>query len=217
MPTVTVPTAGDPVQASWGTSVAEAINDVHDGRLPFVGALDLHGSTNQIGNTNIAAESAGSGGCMLVPIVLGASIEVVNYVWWNGSAASARTAEFRLYKDTGSTTLEYVTGSAANTSFTPSSAGVRRVGLDGGNLVVPPGMYWIAIRNTSTSISFQLGHGSNTADWSDSGADIARSLYYASADALGSTLDVSSFSANIKINMVGLDGAVFGNTGRLNP
>ena len=210
MATITTPSAGDAVTASWGSDVADAINDTHDDRLPFVNAIGLHASTNQVAETNLAVVAAGLGGAMVIPFYVPTSMELVGYSTYQTTTSTARSCEFALYKDTGTSTLERVTGSEATDSFTPTAAGLRRVTLTSGNITLPPGMYWLCIRNTSTSVVWKMGHGSNTADWSDTSADNNHCYNSGSVAALGATLDVSGFSANNKIPMARLDGAVFG-------
>ena len=207
MATIAVPSAGDPVKASWGTDVAQAINNTHDDRLPFLNAMGVHASTNQVDVINLAAVSAGSGGCAIIPFHLPIGMDLVSYSVWQNSTSGARAAEARLYKDTGSTTLTEVADSDAAWSFTPSAANIRTASLTSGNLYLSPGLYWLAIRNTDTSNAFVLGSGSNTADWSATTNDLVRN---GSSVALASTLDVSSFTGQTKPMMARLNGAVFG-------
>ena len=212
MATITTPSAGDAVTATWGSSVADAINNTHDDKLPFVNAMGLHQSTNKIVDLNLDAVSSGNSGAVIIPFWVPMSMDLVGYAFYNAASATQREAEFRLYKDTGSTTLEEVADSDATASYTPSAQDIRHITLTGGNLAITPGMYWLAIRNTDTTDTFKLGCGANTADWSDDDNYMART--YSTCPALGATLDVSSFNQSNRILMARLEGAVFGESTR---
>lgn len=216
MATIEVPTAGDPIKASWGDSVADAINNTHDARIPFVNAMGLHQSTNHVEDVLLSAESGGDSGAVVIPFLVPITIDLVGYAVHQYAGAGTRAAEFRLYKDTGSTTLEEVPDTDATLSFSASGESVERATLTVATTVeVPPGLYWLAIRGDNAS-TFALSAGADTADWSDSSADnhMARGLLTSSTGAFGTTLDISSFTALDAICMARLEGAVFGESTR---
>jgi hypothetical protein len=139
---------------------------------------------------NLAAVVAGNGEAMLIPIVLAAPMFLKAYrMWSTDTAANARTAEARLYVSRldNSATVNFVTGSDATFSFTPAGAAAGRSSADvsgAGTLLLPPGAYWLVIRNTSATQVFGIGTLATI-------LGIAANAVLAIA-ALGTTLDIET-------------------------
>jgi hypothetical protein len=133
---------------------------------------------------NLAAVSGGNGGCMLIPIELVAPMLLTKYTVRSTDTANLRTAEARLYysDQNNSATADFVTGSDSTWSFTPTVASNRTgAAVSGSPLLLPPGFYWLAIRNTSTAQTFGIGTTANTMG--------EKSQETKTIAALGSTLD----------------------------
>lgn len=208
MATITVPTAGDPVQASWGADVAEAINNIYDySRAPYALPQGMHQLSNAAQTISLAAVSAGVGGVILVGMNVVAPMDYTRIAVWNASTSSAREAECRLYRDVGTDELQYVTGTAGTTSFTPSSAGMRYTSAVTA-VRLNPGIYWLALRNTSSSQTFQIGLGSNTTDFGQNNDW----FFWGNGPALGDTFDITDVNGRTELPFIRLEGEIFGGT-----
>lgn len=136
---------------------------------------------------SLAAVTGGNGGARAIPIVVQARMRARAYVLWNTDTASARSCEMRLYKDVGTNSLEFVTGSDATLSFTPTVASRRSATMSGTSVYLSPGVYWLVIRNTSTTQTFGLGYTAAT-----DAIDPTMNLGHTGIASLGSTIDLSS-------------------------
>lgn len=167
---------GDSVRAKVVTPIGFALRGVTDG-FPGNSAFGTGGA--------LAAVSGGNGGAIAIPVNVPAPMLLAGYTVRNTDTASARAAEARLYysKLDNSATIDYVTASAAAWSFTPSAASNRFAALTGGDILIPPGVYWLVIRNTSTTQAFDIGR--------DTGGVLAvPSTWTKSIASLGSTIDI---------------------------
>lgn len=103
-----------------------------------------------------------SGGAIAVPIWVQGHALVESITYRNSDAASLRTMEFRLYKqrlnngNAGENSLDEVAGFNGIDSFTPGAASNRTVAL-AAPVYLPPGVYWLVIRNTSGAQTFGVG------------------------------------------------------------
>lgn len=134
---------------------------------------------------SLAAVSGGNGGTVVVPIAVTSPMVLDAYLYRSSDTASARSCELRLYynKTNDSNSWTYFPGSAAADSFTPGAASTRTVALTGGAIVLPPGQYLLALRNTSSSQTFGLVRTAATVIG-------ARMHMTKSIAALGATIDI---------------------------
>lgn len=204
--TITVPAAGDPVQASWGSDVASAINAIQEDAeyLPF--AFNI-GAGPQDATSTVTNMVAG-GAAILTPIFLAGTMLIQSITLRNGDTASARTCEMALYRDNGSGTLTQVTGTYATLSFTPSAASDRTANVATPGTELRPGIYWLCVRNSHATNTFGLRRLANATEVSGTAC---RSNSTGIA-ALGATLDpITNFSTNLTgAPYVRLNGRVFG-------
>jgi len=180
------------------------------GLVPFAfhGGAGVTNATDWSGApVSLAAVSGGNGGAAIMPVVLTAPMRLISYNLWCTDTASARSAEARLYRDDGSTTLQFVTGSDASWSFTPSAAAARSAAVSAGSgVLLRPGVYWLVIRNKSTTHTFGIGGTANAA------SSIFPGHGSASLPALGSTLALTLATATGRVLAASLRGAVQGTT-----
>lgn len=196
-------TAGTKLSQVWFSDVeAHSYNGAWPSALGYAAGnntFDFSGSALALNTV-----SGGNGGAVAVPIIVPALTEVAQYKLWCTDTASARNAEARLYKDTGSSTLQFVPGSDATFSFTPSAASAQTAFPSSSAFVLEPGMYWLVIRNTNTSRAFDIGGTTNSA------SNLAtNSLSTTSTAALGSTIDISGWSASGRVIGAVVKGYVF--------
>lgn len=156
---------------------------------------------------SLAAVSAGNAGALAVPIVVPTMMVVdsLSFRAVNGGS-TARTAEWRLFRDTGSATLSEVSSVNGTFSYTDAPAsGAMNVTSTACNIVVAPGMYWIVLRNTHAANALLVGVD---------GTDVfssKESQTNASVAALGSTIDlVTSWTKQAETPVVCLNGRVMG-------
>lgn len=207
MATIPVPTDGDDIVTSWGQDVAEAINATtyDEGFMPFAFPIGMTPGQASSGTSALAAVSGGNAGAALAPILLHAPMKIQSVTIRNGDTATARSCEFRLYRDKGASTLTFVTGTDGTLSFTPSAASDRTGNVSTPGTLLVPGVYWLAIRNTSASQTFALRRFATTELDANHGKVIAA----ASVPALGATLDPSGITSVNMIISCRLNGRVF--------
>jgi hypothetical protein len=136
-------------------------------------------------------------------------------IFWNTDSATARSTEWRLYKErlnagnAGEATLDEVPGMNGTWSATPGSAGFRISGATTPGYVAP-GVYVLAIRNT---------HASNTCGIGADNTGPALGFYSSTksgVSALGSTLDVvTGWTNGTEIISAHFRNRVFGKTAAL--
>jgi hypothetical protein len=208
MPIVDVPIAGERATLEWAVDVSNGINDMVLGRAiaayPFgYSAVDASSAT-----TAFIVVTASLGGALLQPVVVPSEMYLQSLTIRQGATSGAKTAEFALYYDTGSTTLTRVTGTDGTFSFTPSAADDRTANISVPGTLIRPGTYFVAIRNTSASQTFSIRRAVpvemvNTHSATNNTTGAA---------ALGSTLDYSAtgWSAQVGIYYVRLNGRAMG-------
>jgi hypothetical protein len=126
------------------------------GRAPFAYAYGMN-----ISDTYATARTlAAAGGATIFPIGLDTWMFVQSLSIRNLDAATARSWEWRLFRepDNGSATLVEVGGINGTDSFTGAGAQTRTSAATTPALVAP-GMYWVVVRNSHATSSFDLGTG----------------------------------------------------------
>ncbi len=180
------------------------------GWQPYATPNGINNESTLSGTRTLAAVSGGNGGAFAIPIWLVSPMKLDSYTVWCTDTANARAAEARLYVDrlNNSATANFLTGTDAAWSFTPGAASSRLATVSGTPVIIPPGVYWFVIRNTSATQTFDLA---------STGSSTAGAIYTAAAAqaiaALGSTLDlVTSWSSTAGAIAVRLNGRVLGQT-----
>ncbi len=204
MSTVTSPSAGDSITATYGAAVATVVNGIMDyGWLPYAYPQGVDAQDATSASTNLFTVAAGLGGVLLQPIYLPGPMKLQSISIRNGATASARAAEFALYQDTGSTTLAQVTGTTGTFSFTPAGADDRTANIGTPGTLLYPGVVWVAIRNTSTGQQFAVRHYAAPTELA---FDLAMTNNSTGMASLASTLDAATnwsavgFSFGIRLN-----------------
>lgn len=157
------------------------------------------------GAANLSAVSGGNAGELLTPIIVPATMELHSVLVYCSDTATARSAEWGLYRATSATQLDRVAADASGTfSFTPSAASWRE-SVAAADTIIPPGSYWVVIRNTSSTQTFGIGHGSGTGQ---TGAPGFASRVDSSAPALGATITDLGVANTTRSPMVALSGNI---------
>lgn len=150
----------------------------------------------------VSGSNAGAGACAFY---LTAPMAIQSVTVRNGDTATARSAEFRLYYDDGTSSLQFVTGTDGTLSFTPSAVSDRTGNVSSPGTVLPPGLYWLVLRVTNAQ-SFLWRRVALT--------ELAGNGYIqqtaASVTALGSTINITSWTAGPFQYLARLNGRVFG-------
>lgn len=138
-----------------------------------------------------------NGGTLAVPIHIVAPLVFDRLSIHNRNTASARSAEYRLYYYGGST-LDFVTGTDGTFSFTPTVAS-DRTSTPSSSITLQPGVYWLAIRNTSATQNFSIGYVNPAGTFFN-----AFTLSYTQTlgSALGATLTATGWSAGTRSHAV---------------
>lgn len=177
------------------------------GFMPF--AYPIGGSPTQ--STTTARNHGAAGGAAQVPFVLEGHMLVQSVSFWNTDTTLARAADCAIYEDRldNSNTIDLVPNSTGtNLTWTAASAALRTITLATTPLYLPPGEYWVIVRNTHATN--QLGIGQSSA------GTLAANAYQASnlgTSAYTSTLDFVSTGAPAKVTTIPgirLNGRVFG-------
>lgn len=183
-----------------GTGIAIATRPQYAGRAPF--ALQTGASLGDTYGALFALPV--SGGAVLVPIVVPAPMLAGGIDLLCMDAADLHEAEWRLYRDVGTSTLAAVPGMSGTFSFTPVGESIRASAAAAVARLFP-GLYWLAVRNTSDLVEFNIGQ-------------IGLSSFYRSvaqtqtlAAALADTLDGSAGWSKVeRLYAVALAGQVMG-------
>lgn len=177
------------------------------GFMPF--AYPIGGGPTQ--TTTTARNHGAAGGAAQVPFVLEGHMLVQSVAFWNTDTTLARAADCAIYEDRldNSNTLDLVPNSTGtNLTWTAGSAALRTITLASAPLYLPPGQYWVIVRNTHATN--QLGIGQSSA------GTLSANVYQASnlgTSAHTSTLDFVSTGGPAKVTTVPgirLNGRVFG-------
>lgn len=171
--------------------VATTGRNRHEGTLPYA----YHGNHPQAhsGSFALPAVSAGNAGAIAIPFILSLPMWLSVYSLIGTDTATARSCEMRLYRDKGTSVLDFVTGSDATLSFTPTVAASRTTTVSGAPVWLNPGVYWLVIRNTAAA-TFGLGYAQSAGSWSSASSNLGRWAASAVIPALGSTIDISGAS-----------------------
>lgn len=174
---------GGTLDAAAITAGTLALGRATVGRAPY--ALPPGQGFNDIFTT--VRTLAAAGGSTLVPILIPAWMFVQSVTIHNLNVATARSWEWRLYAepDGGSATANEVANMNGGETFTPGAASNRTVSAGTPGLVAP-GSYWLAIRCSHATNSFDIGTGA-TGTLSTNHSRIKSGL-----GALGATLDIST-------------------------
>jgi len=99
----------------------------------------------------------------VTPVVVSAPMLLQSVSVWNNNTSLQRSWAWKLYYqefNTGSSsenTLTKIAVGATTDVFTPGAASLRTITADGAPTYIPPGVYWIGIRNEHGSNTFNLG------------------------------------------------------------
>jgi hypothetical protein len=203
-------TGGD--RSLWGKTSDGAVHAMECvGQLPIAWPLGIGMDSVQGALINLIAVTAGNGGALAVPIVLDAPMTVYQLRLWNtDTVATLRTAQWSLYVDRqdGTNSLRrVVTGNAF--SFTPGGAASAQVATSTTNPLIPPGVYWIVIRNTSAAVTFGVG---NALRGTLAAGNNFRNNNGTGVAGLGASIDISAWTGQANMPLVRLDGSI-GNEG----
>lgn len=201
--------ASDPAGASAVTFYMQGVRfrEIEPGISIGYCSRAYHPSHN---NANIYSGSALSlavGAAAVAPIWVPSPMLLRKYELWCTDAATARSAEIGLYydrftSDTGRSSLSLlhrVVGSDATFSFTPTVAAVQTsADVSGAPVAILPGYYYIIIRNTHATSTFDIGGQSNSATLLGT-----FSASKTSVSALSATQDLASFSGSGRLLGIG--------------
>lgn len=169
-------------------------------------------SSDQTVNTTVTL--AANGGSIAIPILITGHMLLQDLMLRNADTATARSAEWRLYQqylnngNSGENTLTFVTGTDGTFSFTPVAASIRTSAPSGVPVYLPPGFYWLVLRNTHATSTFALSCG--PLGTFQNNQMQTKTL----SSALGTTLDfvAATWAKNTNTPAVILQGRVFGQT-----
>jgi len=181
---------------------AQVERDLYAERGKLVGAYPIGGGPLQTPTT--ARNLPVSGGAVQIPIVVPARMTFQTLTIRSTDAASLRTAEWGLYDDRDVATATRL--ASGTYSFTPGAASNQD--SSAGSVLVPPGMWYLVIRNTSATQTFGLGEqaGGTMAPTTEKTQTLG--------SALGATLNlVTGWSSITAISGVILRGTQAGDTG----
>lgn len=174
-------------------------------------AYPIGGSSTLTTTTSVQLPQ--DGGAIAIPVVLEGHMLLEGITIWSVDTAQVRgPIEFALYEGrlNASNVLDVVAGTAGSiATFTPSAASARTGTLTSAPQYVPPGVYWLAIKNNNTARQAQLG-GAAAGTMSSNAAQTKTFT----VTAFGSTLDLVAATWTKIPNVMGvrLNGRVFGQT-----
>jgi hypothetical protein len=151
------------------------------GWLPFA---DLYGFRPDLVVGSITALAAGTG--IATHVYLTAPISLQSVTIRNVDATLSRSWEWRLYEDrlNNTGTLNEVAGANGSESSVAAAAANRTANAVSAPVIIPPGHYWLVIRNTEAANVFSIG-GAGTGTMA-----LNVSQTKAAVGALGATLDL---------------------------
>jgi hypothetical protein len=141
-------------------------------------------------STTLAAVSSSLAGAAVAPILLTAPMFLKAFRLRSNDTSLLRTAEARLYVSRldNSATCNFVAGTDTTWSFTPGAAsGQTSADVSGAPVLLPPGLYFLVVRNTSSSNTFALATSVGTPTMGLTGS---KNITSASVAALGTTIDL---------------------------
>jgi hypothetical protein len=132
---------------------------------------------------------AAAGGTLAVPFTIDGSMLLESVSFWNTDAATARgPVEFALYEDRlgNANALPILTGAVGSlASWTPTVAAIRTITATGGPIYIPPGCYWLTLKNNHATVT--LGLASAAAGTMAGNVGQTKTL---TTSAFGATLDL---------------------------
>lgn len=145
--------------ADWNTSGRDNLLYLKDraaiGLTPFAYAWGM----TLVDTTTTARTLPAVGGTTLAPILVPSVMFVQSLSIYNTDTATARSWEWRLFRepDAGSATVVEVAGINGSESFTPGGAASIRTANATTPGLIPAGLYWLAVRNTHATSTFGIG------------------------------------------------------------
>lgn len=181
----------------------------------FAAYADPPGFNSFGGNFGTALALAANGGTALIPIVVTAHFLADTLILRSTDTATARSAEWSIYQqylnngNSGENALTQVSSNLYGTfSFTPVAASTQTSQATTPPVYLAPGVYWLALRNTSAAQSFGLG--------TTGAGSFAPNVFQTKtlSSALGSTVDAvaATWTKSTAMPGVRLQGRVFGQT-----
>lgn len=177
------------------------------GFMPY--AYAIGGGPTQVTTTALAI--AANGGAIAIPVVLEAHMLLDGVSLWNTDAATARgPVEFALYEDRldNANALSLVTGAVGSlATWTPTVASLRTIAATSPPVYLPPGTYWLLLKNNHASNT--LGLGVTAAGTMATNTAQTKTL---TTTAFGSTLDLvaATWTKIATVPGVRLNGRAFG-------
>ena len=171
------------------------------GLMPFAFSLGSHHGAIVQTEANLAAVSGGLAGAWATPMAVSGPMLLSSFTLANRNTSALREAEWRLYVDTGSNTLNQVSGVSGTFSFTPVANSVRTSSLST-PVLIAPGLYWVVLRNTSTAQTFSIGFMNAGVLTTNTSRDNTAEA------ALSSTIDISAWTANTPLPLFRLGGRI---------
>ena len=171
------------------------------GYAPFAFSLGSHHGAIVQTEANLAAVSGGLAGAWATPMDVPGPMLLSSFTVANRNTSALREAEWRLYVDTGSNTLNQVSGVSGTFSFTPVANSVRTSSLST-PVLIAPGLYWVVLRNTSTAQTFSIGFMNAGVLTTNTSRDNTAEA------ALSSTIDISAWTANTPLPLFRLGGRI---------
>lgn len=154
-----------------------------------------------------------NGGTGIVPIFVPGYMMLTSVSWMNVDATLARAARWDLYVQdqqtpvSGENTLRRVASSNGSDSFTATVASFRTLAASA-DVVLSPGLYWLALQNTQASNVYSVGF---IAAGSLFSGTAAFNKFKTTSNPNGATLDFATgWTSNGSIIGVRLNGKVFG-------
>lgn len=179
------------------------------GYMPY--AYPVGGGPTQTATTALAI--AANGGAIAIPVVLEGHMLLESVTFRNTDTATARgPAEFALYEDRldNANALAIVTGAVGSlATWTPGAASNRTINVTSAPAYLPPGSYWLLLKNNHASNT--MGLGVTAAGTMATSTAQTKTL---TTSAFGSTLDLvaATWTKIATVPGVKLNGRVFGQT-----
>lgn len=127
------------------------------GYMPY--AFPIGGGPSQVTTTALAI--AANGGTIAIPVALEGHMLLQQVDIWNTDAATARgPVEFAIYEDRldNANALPLVSGAVGSlVTWTPTVASLRSIAVTTPPQYIPPGLYWLVIKNNHASNTLGLG------------------------------------------------------------
>lgn len=214
LPNTTAPSAEgqvnwDQTLKSLGAHNGQTILMDDVGWLPYAFGLGTTTTSTQTGTLTLA-----SGSGVAIPVLVPTHMRIQSVGWRNMDTGSTRDVEFRVYRqrlnngNSGENSVDEVTGCSGSESFIPGgSASNRAPNVSTPGTYLPPGLYWLVIRNQGAN-----SYGFATVAVTGS---LSKSVYQTKAiGALGSTIDLiaATWTKGTQPVIVTFNGRILGDT-----